>query len=408
MPQQSPLELAKQGNPNAIAVLINRNVKPKGITAKVSRKDDCLRVMLESNQVPNQDNLSEFIRNAILKLGIAELNTLQVLGRQVGDQAPAWSQTINLKMPSSPLTNQEVISEPQYLRSQRVQSPISSSQNNNILTAQNSNLVPHSGSDANPEVILLREAAQKGDIQAISSLIGRAIAPRNITVEATMQHGVTLWLKIYPLATMQPQSCIQAVTGILNDIQPDKVRSVRVSEIASDKKTQVWNRFLALKNGKFVDNTTSSNIGLGVVVVLIIGLVGYCALPKQPTTSRTATSTAPTSGQEQSQLQQGKWYEGGTLHNAGALEWQQASYENKLATCADFVSAMWQKKSLKPSIQNQIKSMDDIRVLAQELVTQMDAVMKEKSNPEENKQIYTNQKVSDIAALLMLSMGWVK
>ena len=223
-----------------------------------------------------------------------------------------------------------------------------------------------------------------------------------------MQHGVTLWLKIYPLATMQPQSCIQAVTGILNDIQPDKVRSVRVSEIASDKKTQVWNRFLALKNGKFVNNTTSINIGLGVVVVLIIGLVGYCALPKQPTTSRTATSTAPTSGQEQSQLQQGKWYEGGTLHNAGALEWQQASYENKLATCADFVSAMWQKKSLKPSIQNQIKSMDDIRVLAQELVTQMDAVMKEKSNPEENKQIYTNQKVSGIAALLMLSMGWVK
>jgi hypothetical protein len=52
--------------------------------------------------------------------------------------------------------------------------------------------------------------------------------------------------------------------------------------------------------------------------------------------------------------------------------------------------------------------MDDLRVLAQELVTQMDAAMEERANPEENRQIYTNQKVSDIAALLMMSMGWVK
>ncbi|WP_204150425.1 hypothetical protein [Leptolyngbya sp. CCY15150] len=408
MPQQSPLELAKQGDPISIAVLINHNIKPKGITAKVSRKDDCLRIMLESNQVPNQDNLIEFVRNGILKLGIVELNTLQVLGRKVGDQAPAWSQTISLKMPSSSLTNQEVISEPQDVHSHPAQTPTSSSQKNNIPTAQNSNLVPNSGGDANPDVILLREAAQKGDLQAISSLIGRAIAPRNIKVDAIMQDRVTLWLKIYPLATMQPQSCIQAVTSILNDIQPGKIHLVRVSEISSDKKTQVWNRFLALKNGKVVDKTTSLNIRLGVVVVLIIGLVGYCALPKQATTYRTATSTSPASGQEQSQLQQGEWYEGGTLHNAGALEWQQASYENKLATCADFVSSMWEEKSLKPSIQNQIKSMDDIRTLAQELVTQMDAAMEEKSNPEENEQIYANQKVSDIAVILMLSMNWLK
>lgn len=182
--------------------------------------------------------------------------------------------------------------------------------------------------------------------------------------------------------------------------------SIVFTSLSIDKKTQVWNRFLAFKNGKFVDNTTSLNISLGIVAVLILGLVGNCALPKQSaTTSRTAT---PTSGQEQNQSRQGKWYEGGTLHNAGAFEWQQASYENKLATCANFVSSMWEKKLLKPSIQNQIKSMDDIRVIAQELSTQMDAAMEERANPEENRQIYTNQKVSDIAALLMMSMGWIK
>lgn len=288
MSQQNPLELAKQGNPNAIAALINRNLKPKGITAKVSRKDDCLRIMLESNEIPKQGNLVEFIRSGILKLGIAEINTLQVFGRQIGSQVPAWSQTINLKVaPSLPLTTNQQLSEPQNLYPQPIQNSIPYSQKGSSLTAQNSGSVSSSGTDsASSEIPLLREAAQKGDLQAISSLIGRAITPRNIPVEAEIQYGVNLWLKIYPVATMQPQSCIQAVIRVLNDIQPDKVRSVTISEIASDKKTQVWNKFLALKNGKFVDNTTSFAIStilsLGIFIALIIGLFNYCALPKQP------------------------------------------------------------------------------------------------------------------------------
>jgi hypothetical protein len=35
-----------------------------------------------------------------------------------------------------------------------------------------------------------------------------------------------------------------------------------------------------------------------------------------------------------------KWYEGGTLHNAKMRTWRRASYENKLATAADFVTAL--------------------------------------------------------------------
>ena len=120
------------------------------------------------------------------------------------------------------------------------------------------------------------------------------------------------------------------------------------------------------------------------------------------------TSQEQQSQEQQSQAQQDKWYEGGTLHNVSAIEWQQASYENKLATCADFISSMWIEKLLKPSLQNQIKTMDDMQVLAQELVTQMDAAMKESTDSEENRVLYTNQKVSDIASLLMISMGWVK
>jgi predicted transcriptional regulator len=403
MSQKKQLELAKQGNPNAIAALINRNLSSKGMTAKVSRKDSCLQIIIESDVVSNQDHLIEFIHSGILKLGIANMTTLEVLGRQVGHQAPVWSRVINLEMLSSQVVNQKPISRSQSLQHQHTQSVTSSARSNNASKCQNSS------SDENLELLSLRNAAKKGDLQAISSLVCHAISPQspqNITIEATMQYGVILYLKLYPLETMHPQFYIQSVTSILNDIRPDKIQSVIIAEIASDKKTQVWDKFFTFKNGKLVENTTVENIIFCIVFVLIIAFIGYLYLPTQSaTTSSPATSTPV---QEYNQSKQYEWYEGGTLHHAGALEWQQASYENKLATCADFVSSVWNNKLLTPSIQSQIESMDDIQVLAEELVTQMDAAMKEHPDSDENRRMYANQKVGEMASLLMVSMGWIK
>jgi hypothetical protein len=49
--QPNLLELAKQGNAKAIATLINRQLQPKGITAKAAFKDGCLQIMLESAHI---------------------------------------------------------------------------------------------------------------------------------------------------------------------------------------------------------------------------------------------------------------------------------------------------------------------------------------------------------------------
>lgn len=101
MSQQNVLESAKQGNPNAIAVLMNRNLQQKGIVAKVSRKDSCLRIMLESSEVLNQSSLVEFVCNGIKKLEVVGVDTLQVFGRQAGDDVPFWSQFVALKADQS-------------------------------------------------------------------------------------------------------------------------------------------------------------------------------------------------------------------------------------------------------------------------------------------------------------------
>jgi hypothetical protein len=42
-----------------------------------------------------------------------------------------------------------------------------------------------------------------------------------------------------------------------------------------------------------------------------------------------------------------EWYQGGTLHNATAKEWQAATYRNRLATSADFVAGAKAASNMK-------------------------------------------------------------
>lgn len=91
MTQPNLLELAKQGDAQAIASLMNRQLQPKGITAKVTLKEACLQVMLESAQVPNRQALVAFIRKVITGLGAASIERAKIYGRQIGEEFPAWS-----------------------------------------------------------------------------------------------------------------------------------------------------------------------------------------------------------------------------------------------------------------------------------------------------------------------------
>lgn len=103
-----------------------------------------------------------------------------------------------------------------------------------------------------------------------------------------------------------------------------------------------------------------------------------------------------------------EWYEGGSLHNANAIEWQQADDDNKLATAGDLIAAAYQKGMLKSSLTNQISGVDDIRPLAEELMNQLDAAFEPESDPEQNQKMYANQKVNESAAMLLMMMGWVE
>ena len=102
-----------------------------------------------------------------------------------------------------------------------------------------------------------------------------------------------------------------------------------------------------------------------------------------------------------------KWHEGGTLHKATALAWQTAEYNNKLATCADFIARLHNKKLLKKDISFKISSVDDLRPLAEELVEGLDKAFEKNPDSLENERMFANQKVVNATTMLVDMRGWL-
>lgn len=90
MIQQNALELAKQGNSKAIAVLVNQSLKRKGITVRATLKDNCLHVVLESVLTPDQHALVPFVRQEVIELGVKAIKAMRVYGRQRGKEFSSW------------------------------------------------------------------------------------------------------------------------------------------------------------------------------------------------------------------------------------------------------------------------------------------------------------------------------
>lgn len=112
MTQENILELAKQGDVKAIASLINRQLQPKGITAKVVLKQDCLQIMLESDRPQNQQTLVTFVNKGITSLNIESIKKLKIYGRQTEEEFPDWSQEIELieKTPAESISRVSYVS----------------------------------------------------------------------------------------------------------------------------------------------------------------------------------------------------------------------------------------------------------------------------------------------------------
>lgn len=95
-PIQSPELLAKQGDITAIALLLNQQLKSRNIVAKINIKNDCLQALLESIELPDQQQMVSLLKTEILKLEIPSVTRLKLYGKQADEDFPDWHVEISL------------------------------------------------------------------------------------------------------------------------------------------------------------------------------------------------------------------------------------------------------------------------------------------------------------------------
>ncbi|MCT7968835.1 hypothetical protein NG799_21220 [Laspinema sp. D1] len=100
-------ELARKGQPEAIAAVVNHAIQSQGITAKAVLKDGSLLLLLESATVPDSTALVPFIKNGLTELGIESVPTLKIYGRKIGDRLPAWQEEIDIEPPEEAFPEDE-------------------------------------------------------------------------------------------------------------------------------------------------------------------------------------------------------------------------------------------------------------------------------------------------------------
>lgn len=103
MSVQEILVLAQQGDPRAIATLMNCITRPSGVNVRVQKHKDCLHILFEAAQPPNQDDAVEFACDSITTLEV-EQSRLMIYGRQQGQSTVAWQQMVDLHHPQQDKT----------------------------------------------------------------------------------------------------------------------------------------------------------------------------------------------------------------------------------------------------------------------------------------------------------------
>ncbi|MCL1471999.1 CapA family protein [Argonema antarcticum] len=95
--EQNVLSLAQQGDPDAIAVLINKVVSKKGVTATAKSKGTCLHIVLESDRVPNQASCVRFVHDGMIRLNPKYIDSVRLYGRRSDQKWPTWTELVELR-----------------------------------------------------------------------------------------------------------------------------------------------------------------------------------------------------------------------------------------------------------------------------------------------------------------------
>jgi hypothetical protein len=82
---------------DAIALTLNRYLKPQGTLAKVIERDQRLQILLEAIDIPSHDQLLPWIKQSIEGLKLDSIKTVQIYARRAGDKNCIWTEAFVLR-----------------------------------------------------------------------------------------------------------------------------------------------------------------------------------------------------------------------------------------------------------------------------------------------------------------------
>jgi uncharacterized protein (DUF697 family) len=90
--QSNLLHLLNAGNIQAISDLVEHSFQSKGIAAKIALKNNCLQIMLEAAEVPNQKDSITYTQKILSNLKNSPIQKIKVYGREFGEEFPVWQE----------------------------------------------------------------------------------------------------------------------------------------------------------------------------------------------------------------------------------------------------------------------------------------------------------------------------
>jgi hypothetical protein len=103
MPSQNTLDLAKQGDAEAIATILTYHLTQRYNTAaSVLRLGNYLSILMEASCSTDQATMVPIVRDIIQSLGVEGISIIEVSARRFGDREVLWSQTIEIPTESTP------------------------------------------------------------------------------------------------------------------------------------------------------------------------------------------------------------------------------------------------------------------------------------------------------------------
>jgi hypothetical protein len=97
MTTQNILELAKQGNTQAITTLMNQALETKEITVQISITGRSMTIVGESQANIEQSFFVDYVRQTIKKIKLSTVKTMYIKGQITDTKTPIWTQIIDLE-----------------------------------------------------------------------------------------------------------------------------------------------------------------------------------------------------------------------------------------------------------------------------------------------------------------------